>query len=1154
MKTTLLLALSAALLLGQTEKGNITGAVTDGSGAAVPGAEVVITFRATNTVLKTTTTTAGDYNAPALTPGEYSVEITAAGFKRFSQPHVILAAASSLRIDAQLQVGSVSESVEVLGTGAQVQTENAKVTTQVNSMLVDSLPLVVGGNIRTPLGLVAVAAEARGSGGSLRLGGGQGGAWNATLDGISVGTNRAADMTEVGYNTPSVEGITEFTVDTNGFKAEYGQAGGGVMTMVSRSGTNAVHGGLYDFFRNEKMDSRGFFATQRGIYKQNDFGVFIGGPVRLPKIYNGRDKTFFHLTYEGFRNRVGSSGSISSVPTPEMWDGDFSKWVDASGSLLPIFNPFSTRDATPGSATKVRDVFPGNKIPANLFSTFSKQMAPYGKLATPNRGGVPGTQAYVLNNFITTTGTTINPTDKGSVRLDHAINDKQRVALFASVTANRQEIGPGGPPGLPQPLWNGQVTTFDSKTYRGTHTWSITPRLLNLASFGFNDFQKDAASPSAQGGAWKDKVCLKWAIDCNVNFPAVSFSEYGGWGSSADNGTFQPLVSFKDDLSYFRGKHNFKFGYEFDAQHANGFGQQTIGGSVTFNRNGTAVPASTTSNTTNGGNSFASFLLGWVNNSSTETVRYVSQRYPYHGFYAQDDWHVTRKLTINLGLRYDITLPPVAEGDKYEDFTPGKPNPAVNNYPGALRFAGSGPGREGTRSLVPGWYKGFGPRIGIAFSPDQKTSFRAAFGRSFSRVTVVGSSGHYDGFARIYTNSTADSGVTPAFLVDAGPSTPFILPPVINPSISNNNDVHFWQPTDAVRAPESLYWTFSIQRQLTANTVLEVGYNATVGTHLQTGLVALNQVPTAIFMKYVAQYGEAAASSLLRADINSAAARSANVPIPYANFTDPTIQTTRTVNQALRPFPQYMNIVTGAQGGDKSGHSNYQALVVKADRRFSRGLTFQWNYVLSKLLTDSEDYGTGSAASDQYNRSLEKGLSAADQTHVLKLSTVYELPFFKGKRFLGGWRLSGIQVYASGTPVVVTRTNALPLFNGATRPFITTYDNWRAPLTGDKFDPAVDFFLNRSAFPATQPSTLWGNETRNNPKQRAFPSFNESVSFSKTFRIREQLRADFRFESFNIFNRHQFGVGTTSLDSNTFGKVTSASGSRDTQLALKIYW
>jgi hypothetical protein len=550
-----------------------------------------------------------------------------------------------------------------------------------------------------------------------------------------------------------------------------------------------------------------------------------------------------------------------------------------------------------------------------------------------------------------------------------------------------------------------------------------------------------------------------------------------------------------------------------------------------------------------------------VNHSSTETVREAYQRYNYHGLYVQDDWRVSRKLTINFGLRYDVTLPPVAKDDKYADFTPDKPNPAVNNYPGALRFAGFGEGRENTRSLVPGWYKGFGPRIGLAYAPDDKTSVRAAFGRSFSRVTVSGSSGHYDGFARIYTNTTADSGITPAFLVDAGVPVPYVLPPLINPSLSNNNDVHHWQPYDAVRAPESLYWTFSIQRQVTQNTVVEGSYNAYIGTHLQTGLVALNQVSTPLFMEYVAKYGEIGARDLFNADINSAAARAANIPIPYANFTNPAIQTSRTVRQALRPFPQYMNIVTGAQNGDKSGHSSYHAMVIKADRRFSKGLTFNWNYVLSKLLTDSENYAPGGSASDQFNRRLEKGLANSDQTHVLKMSTVYELPFMKKNRFLGGWRVSAIQVYASGTPVSVSRGNQLPLFNGGTRPFVARYDNWRAPTKGDKFDPKDDRFLSIAAFPTnsagvpTQPSILWGNMTRNNPLLRTFGSFNENVSLAKTFRIRETLRADFRWESFNVLNRHSFGAGGTSLDNpSTFGQVTSASGSRDMQVALKLYW
>jgi hypothetical protein len=222
-----------------------------------------------------------------------------------------------------------------------VQTENAKVTTAVQNKLVDELPLVVAGALRSPFHLVSITPEARGGGTRLALGGGQARAWEATLDGVSVATNRAADAIEIAYTTPSLEAITEFAVDTNGFKAEYGQAGGGIMTFSSKSGTNEFHGSAYNFLRNEKLDARGFFASSRSVYKQHDFGATLGGPMSIPKLYNGRNRTFFFIAYEGFRNRVGANDTIRTVPTPEMYEGDFSRWVDARNNLLQIYDPAS---------------------------------------------------------------------------------------------------------------------------------------------------------------------------------------------------------------------------------------------------------------------------------------------------------------------------------------------------------------------------------------------------------------------------------------------------------------------------------------------------------------------------------------------------------------------------------------------------------------------------------------------------------------------------------------------------------------------------------------------------------------------------------------------------------------------------------------------
>ncbi|MFN7925719.1 MAG: TonB-dependent receptor [Bryobacteraceae bacterium] len=1156
-----LVCLLSALVWAQSERGNITGTVTDSTLAAVPGAQIVITNDATNQSSAVTTTTAGDYNVPNLSPGQYRVEVTAQGFKKMLRDNLVVTAAATLRVDVKLEIGQVSETVEVKADIAQVQTENAKITTAVQNKLVDELPLVVGGALRSPFDLVSITPEARGSGAQMALGGGQARAWEATLDGVSVTTNRSADAGEIAYNAPSLEAITEFAVDTNGFKAEFGQAGGGIMTFSSKSGTNNFHGVGYDFLRNEKLDARGFFAPKRAVYRQNDFGATAGGPMIIPKLYNGRDKTFFFFSYEGFRNRVGSNDSIASVPTPEMYDGDFANLVSPANQRLLIYDPSTTR-ANPAGAGFVRDPFANNRIPAARISPFAKTWGGFAQPVKPNRGAAPGTIDYIRNNFIATGGSLVSPQNKYSLKVDHAFNQAHRIAFFYNNSNFNQAVGPGGPSGLPLPLWNGQVQTFETEAYRMTHDWTLSPRLLNHFSIGGNLFYKVSASANATGG-WKQKLCMKNVPDCDVNFPNASFSEFTGWGATSFNGTEQPLWSMKEDLNYMRGAHTFKFGGSFQSQRAAGYGQQNIMGQAGFSFQGTSIPGATALNS---GSSFASFLLGEASSGATETNRFVNQLYRYYGFYAQDDWRVSKRLTVNLGLRYEFTRPPVEnEGDKYSDFTPDRPNPAVNNYPGALRFAGFGDGRENTRSLVPGWYGGWGPRLGMAYTIDKKTVMRAAFGRSFSKVSVVAGSGHYAGFIGQYSFASLDQGITRAFQLDAG-LPPYPLPPQIDPSFQNNQNVDYWQRSDAVRAPENLYWTYSIQRQISATTVLEASYNATTGSHLQAGLINVNQLPTPILNNLVQRYGAAQAVNILNATAGSALPQQAGIALPYANFTNANIQrTTRNVAQSLRPYPQYLSVVTGAQGGDKSGHSTYHAMVLKLERRYSAGLTFQGNYTLSKLLTDSDSYDAGGTSQDQYNRGLEKSIGRFDQTHAVKLSTIYELPIGKGKRWMnqggvvnaviGGWRVSGIQTYMSGFPIALARNSPWPIFNGTTRPTITSYDNWRAPLVGSKFDPAVDRFLNPAAFPASAQPIAFGNATRYNPKVRSFPNFNENISFAKSFPFGESRRVDFRWEAFNLLNRTVFGTGSTNLNANNFGLVTDQANTwRQMQVALKIYW
>jgi hypothetical protein len=1150
-----LATMTSLIVVAQSERGNVTGIVTDQSGAAVAGAELAVISRDTNATFKAVTTNAGEYNVPNLVPGVYRMEIAASGFKRFVQQNIIVPAATTIRVDAQLQLGQVSEQVEVTAAAVVIQTDNAKVSTQIQNKLVDELPLVVGGAMRSPFNLVPVVPEARGSGQRLSIGGGQVAQWDATLDGYSVGTNRSGDTDEAALNTPSVEALTEFTVDTNGFKAEYGQAGGGTMTFASKSGTNRFHGSVYDFLRNDAMDARGFFAQTRSVYRQNDYGATAAGPVRIPKLYNGRDKTFYFVSYEGFRNRVGANSTILSVPTPEMYKGDFSKWVDQNGKLIPIYDPSSTRQNPTGSGF-IRNVFPNNQIPLDMFSKTASAIAAFGQVVQPNLGFAPGTSRYVRQNYIVNSGTMITPTDKWSVKGDQVIGSKQRVSFLWNATTFRNKPGPSGPPGLPAPLWNGQIQAWDTEAYRLAHDWTLTPRMVNHFSWGKNTFTKNSFSGNVDQN-WKDKVCIRNVIDCNQNFPTINFTEFTTWSSSSYNGTDQPGWGVKEDLSYLHGSHSFKFGFQHQNQNANGFGQQDIAGRADFNFLSTSIPGQT-SFPGSGGSSFASFLLGEAYLGRTETIRYVAQKYAYFGFYAQDDWRITRKLTLNLGVRYDFTLPPINAKDEYSDFNPTRPNPGADGRLGALWFAGFGPGRENTRSLVPGWYGGIGPRLGIAYAPNNKTTIRTGFGRSFSRVTAVQGSGHFAGFIGQYQFDNTSQGVQPTFKLDQG-LPPYKLPPLIDPSFSNGNTVDWWQGQDATRAPENLSWTFNIQRELSANTVVEIGYNAAVGTHMQSGILNYNQVPTAIFNQLIAQFGATQALNILRANITSSTAQGAGIRLPYPSFTG-------TVAQSLRPFPQYTTISTGPQNGDKSGHSSYHALVLKADRRLSQGLTFQWNYVFSKLITDSDTYFANSATSamDQYNRRLEKSIGQYDQTHTFKFSTLYDLPFGKGRRWvsqgflthiIGGWRISAIQVYSSGFPLALTRNNPLPIFNGITRPLIDSYEDWRGPIAGDKFDPNVDrFFKPKSAFPV-QPAAAFGNATRYNPKLRGFWNQNENISLAKTFPIKEVLRIDLRAEAFNIFNRTIFSTGTNNMDSANFGVVTSQMNDpRQMQMALKIYW
>ena len=1165
---------AASTLLAQSDRGVITGTVKDASGAVVPGAQVTAIQPSTNANFRTTTTASGDFTVPSLPVGNYRLRVESAGFKTYVANDIVVAAGATVELNVALEVGTSQQTIEVAANAQMLQAETARVATEVSNRLVDDLPVFVNGAVRSPFDLSASTAEVN-STGQYRVGGGKGGAYGMTLDGSTITTAGQLDSngtTWTQINTPSVDALTEFSVTAGGFKAEMGHASGGTMSFVSKSGTNGFHGDAYEFLRNQDLDAKGYYGATKPVYKQNDFGVTVGGPVWIPKVYKGKDKTFFFFSYEGFRNRAGATPSPLSVPPPEFYTGDLHNYVNASGQMYQIYDPSTT---TLVNGSYVRTPFPNNQIPQSRIDPISQEIINYVKpLLVPNvPGTVPGTSAYVRNNYLSA-GTSISPNNKYSVKGDQVLTSKQRLSFFFERTREHDLFGPdGAASSLPEPL-GGNPGYNRSDVYRLSWDYTLSPTLLNRFYAGGNNWEQNhgafdtySGAPESQGlptisTGWKSKVCIPNYPDCNDDFPQINFtnSEFTNWGVAAPNGSDNIVVEFHDDMTKSLGSHTFKWGYFYNNTHYNGFGLQNISGNVTFQNLNTGVPLNT-SQATGGGSAFASFLLGQVSGYSLDTPRYLATEFRSHEAYFQDDWRVSQHLTLNLGLRFELSLPLLVGDNQASDLSPSTPNPGAGGLPGALVFAGTGPGRIGSDTLTSGW-NGWGPRLGFAYGLNNKTTIRGAASRSFGPLTYEGSSSHNLGIVQRITVSDQSQGLNPLWVLQNG-APAWAQVPDIDPSVGNGSNVPYYNGKAASTPSDEITFAFNIERQMTANSVLEVGYVGTMAAHIQGNILAFNQLNVAKLPANLNPF-TASGRTLLNSLVGGAAANAAGITPPWPGF-NALWGTGATVGQSLRPYPQYSTVDTINGQGDKIGHSTYHAMQVKFSHRYSGGLTVQASYVLSKILTDA-DSETSGMPEDQYDRALEKSIASYDQTHVVKLNYVYELPFGKGRHFLasksvasaifGGWRFAGIQGYSSGTPIALATTVSFPMFNGGNRPTITTYDGWAGSYTG-KFDPGADSFFQPASWFGTQSTTALGNATRYNPKLRYFPNFNESISLARSIKVKEQTHLDFRWEAFNFLNRTQFGAlsSGTSLQNANFGLWRTQSNTpRRMQVSLKFYW
>ncbi len=525
-----------------------------------------------------------------------------------------------------------------------------------------------------------------------------------------------------------------------------------------------------------------------------------------------------------------------------MYNGDFSNWVTSTGKQIPIYDP--TTQVTNGAIT-TRVQFPGNKIPASMFNATAIQALKVFQTSgvlTPNTGAAPGTAAYVNNNYIIANGTQVQPVNKWSIKGDHLFNEKQRISGYYGYDREGVVPGPDGPPTLPGLYSNYNDLHQNSDVLRFSWDWTFSPTKFNHFYAGGNNWRQDHKPPQEYIGNWQSKFCLGNVPNCNENlvnlFSGGLSDTYTTWGGQADNGSENTVYSYNDDFTWIKGAHTFKFGGQFQITHYNGLGRQCEAGCVGFSYTETGLPGIT--DPTQGGNAFASFLLGYADTGQIDTPRFIGQQFPYFAGYFQDDWHVNRKLVLNLGLRWETDLPPTGLDDRWSDFSPNTPNPGAGGILGAVIFAGTGPGRQGSRTLADSYFRAFGPHIGFAYSLNDKMVIRGSYARSYGPLMAVSGSTHNMGFTLTQTFPNPNNGISPAYILSQGMPA-WTAPPFINPSVSNGTSVSWWQGAETTHPPTTDNFNFSIQRQLSSSMLMEAAYNGVIGSHLQAQLLDYNQ-------------------------------------------------------------------------------------------------------------------------------------------------------------------------------------------------------------------------------------------------------------------------------------------------------------------------
>ena len=1223
-----LLMLTAALApsaFAQSDRGAITGTVKDPNGAFVAEAKVTVINAENGEVREATTSGEGTFTIPQLVAAPYQLTVEAPGFKTATVDDVRVGVQITRTVEVTLEIGQVGESVTVSSEAAVIQTDTPVQQLNVTEKQVRELPLLVAAESggRSPLSFIfldssVVSNDQTATGGStgsagtnatnFRINGGQGLGADILIDGAQ--TRRGENGTFFSEVAPGPNAFQEFTLSTSSYSAEFGNSTGGVINFTIKTGSNDPHGEFYLFHRNEALnanidrnrilnqqnpncvnDDSGPGCFQKPLDRQFDYGFSIGGPVVLPRFgeggprwWSGRNKTFFFFNYGGYRINQSESVDIT-VPTARMRQGDFSELLTDPYVLQFFGGPVQIYD--PAQPVGSRTAIPGNRLDQYLggarISRIGQNFANLFPL--PNQTGPNGSTVFRNYRATTTAG---SRTNYYVTKITQNLTDRQ--ALNFSYTFRKLPSTKGGWPRFPEPfvaqgVWD-QV--FKSYYARLQHDWTLTPTVINHLNLGFS--RTDVSNRNFTAGVAKSSdLGLSPTATQDLGLPLIGFPGYGDAVGSTDPRAYQPGGStffsnrvrdnsehISNVATFLRGRHTVKAGGEVRIQQLNNAAHFDIGGNFNFRSNQTA-----NTNDFNQGWPIASLITGRPEFSfnSNQTID-PAHRFFSTAYFFQDDFKVTPNLTLNLGLRYDYGRPREEARGRYRGFDPDVPNPAAGGRLGAVVSADTSLGgiQAENFGLVEPDKNNWGPRVGFAYALNDKTVVRGGYGIYYAPIIYndfgnAGALGYSPGAVNI--NGGLDAFIT----LDTYPNLPAANPADQAVGDLNRTDMDYF--TKDFKPGRTAQWSLDIQRHLPWNFAAQVSYIGSKGTRLRSNFSPVNALPFNAL-----RLGLPLLSKLLvdvtPAERAFAAGLGFNLPANpdaiYPGFNNQFGDFSRTVGQALRPYPQYGNINNRLES---QGQSIYHAGKLDLQRRFSNGIQAGISYTFAKLITDAAEDVFGNSPltgvlQNPFDRGSLRAVSASIPPHSLVFNYILELPFGKGRRFLdrgglvdrlvGGFQVTGIHRYRSGQAV-------LPFVGGGQRDFLTRVGyggNLRPNVVSDDFytdnrSGGVDVrFLNAAAFSRpvdyrnappislddgatvnqayinfySNPNIFFGNAAPSYSGLRADPFMTEDFSIIKKTKVSETTFFEFRFEFFNLFNRGRYSLPNMNLDDVNYGIVT----------------